>query len=340
MIAPSLGLVLGSEIPPEQLPTMVVDAELAGFGEVWLSEDCFFSGGISGAAIALSATRRIPVGLGVVSALTRHPALLAMEIATLDRTFPDRLMPAVGLGVPFWLGQMGLKPSSALGTVRDCLTVLDDLLSGREATSNGTFTAEGIRLAHPPTRRIPLQTGVAGPKMLQLSGELADGTLLSVLAGAGYVRWARDQIDAGRARGGATHPHRVTTFALCAVDEDSEVAKADARDAVAFYLAAGGANALTDAYGISDELRALLADGGPGGLAECMPDKWVDDLAVAGDPDECSRKIQTLLDAGSDHVALFPTPAENAQRTASALATHVLPRFAESSPSQERPNDG
>ena len=41
-----------------------------------------FSGGISGAAIALGATERIPVGIGVVSAVTRHPAVLAMELAT------------------------------------------------------------------------------------------------------------------------------------------------------------------------------------------------------------------------------------------------------------------
>ena len=48
MVAQSVGLVLGSEIAPERLQSMVVEAESAGFGEVWLSEDCFFSGGISG----------------------------------------------------------------------------------------------------------------------------------------------------------------------------------------------------------------------------------------------------------------------------------------------------
>lgn len=336
MVAQSLGLVLGSELPPELLPSMVADAERAGFGEVWLSEDCFFSGGISGAAIALAATQRIPVGLGVVSAVTRHPALLAMEIATLDRAFPDRLMPAVGLGVPGWLAQMGVTPASALGAVRDCLTVLETLLAGGEAGSTGTFRADKIRLAHPPARRIPLQTGVSGPKMLQLSGELADGTLLSVLAGAGYIRWAREQIDKGRARSGTTRPpHRVTTFALCAVDDDSSVARANAREAVAFYLAAGGPNALTEAYGINDELRALLADG-PERFARRMPDRWVDDLAVAGNPEECGRKIQALLDAGSDHVALFPTPAANAQRTLTALATHLLPRFDDAAVRPER----
>lgn len=328
MVAHSVGLVLGSEIAPEQLRPMAVAAEQAGFGEVWLSEDCFFSGGVSGAAIALGATERIPVGLGVVSAVTRHPALLAMEIATLDRAFPERLMPAVGLGVPAWLSQMGLKPRSALSAVRDCVTMLDELLSGEEATSTRSFEAEGIRLVHPPTGRVPLQTGVAGPKMLQLSGEIADGTLLSVLAGTEYVRWAREQIEAGRARSAsATEPHRITAFALCAVDEDSAAAKANARKAVAFYLAAGGPNAITDAYGISEELRALIAAGGFEKVEQEMPDAWVEDLAVAGDPDECARKIRVLLGAGADRVALFPTPAENAAATVNSLAAHVLPQF-------------
>lgn len=332
MIAPSVGLVLGSEIPPDQLRPMAVEAERAGFGEVWLSEDYFFSGGVSAAAIALAATERIPVGLGVVSAMARHPALLAMEIATLDRAFPDRLMPAVGLGVPGWLDQMGLRPASPLRAVRDCLTIVDALLAGGEAPSTDTFRANDVRLVHPPTGPIPLQTGVSGPKMLQLSGELSHGTLLSVLTGAGYLAWARVQIDTGRARSAQPErAHRITTFALCAVDDDSAVAKADARSAVAFYLAAGGANAITDAYGISDDLRALLAEVGPEGLGARMPEHWVDDLAVAGDPDECSRKIQALLDAGSDHVALFPTPAENAQATLAALAASVLPRFADPS---------
>lgn len=338
LVAHSVGLVLGSEIAPEQLRPMVVAAEQAGFGEIWLSEDCFFSGGVSGAAIALGATERIPVGLGVVSAVTRHPALLAMEIATLDRAFPGRLMPAIGLGVPAWLSQMGLKPASALGAVRDCVTMLDELLSGEQATSTTTFQAENIRLVHPPERRIPLQTGVAGPKMLQLSGEIAQGTLLSVLAGTDYVRWAREQIDAGGARAAsAPEPHRVTAFALCAVDEDRAVAKANARKAVAFYLAAGGPNAITEAYGISEELRTLIADGGFERVLQEMPDSWVEDLAVAGDPDECVSKIRALFDAGADRVALFPTPAENAAATVNALAAHVLPHFINAEDRTEEP---
>lgn len=323
-----VGLVLGSEIPPERLRGMVASAEQQGFSEVWLSEDCFFTGGISGAALALGASSSIPVGLGVVSAVTRHPAVLAMEIATLARAFPGRLMPAVGLGVPVWLEQMGLQPPSPLRAVRECVSALRTLLEGgRLDASSDLFTFNGVELVYPVTEPVPLQLGVAGPKMLQLSGSIADGTLLSVLAGTGYVSWARDQIGKGVATSGRrSQDHRVTTFALCAVDEDGARARERARAAVAFYLAAGGPNAITAAYGINDQLVPMIEAGGLQKVLANMPDVWVEDLAVAGDPDECARKIERLIDAGSDQVALFPTPAEHADHTIDLLARHVLPQ--------------
>lgn len=330
-----VGLVLGSEIPPERLRGMVATAEAQGFSEVWLSEDCFFTGGISGAALALGASSSIPVGLGVVSAVTRHPAVLAMELATLARAFPGRLMPAVGLGVPAWLDQMGLAPRSALGAVRDCMTALRTLLDGgRMDGSSGQFTFDGIELVYPVTERVPLQLGVAGPKMLQLSGAIADGTLLSVLSGTAYVQWARAQIAKGMESGGRNaQDHRVTTFALCAVDEDGDVARQRARAAVAFYLAAGGPNAITAAYGINDQLVAMVEAGGLAEVQASMPDAWVDDLAVAGTPAECVSRINDLLAAGSDQVALFPTPAEHADHTMDLLGRHVLPQVAAPQPS-------
>ena len=87
-----LGLVIGSAIAPEHVPSSAATAEQCGFDEVWLAEDFFFTGGISGATLALGATSRITVGLGVVSAMVRHPALLAMELSTVTSVHPDRLI--------------------------------------------------------------------------------------------------------------------------------------------------------------------------------------------------------------------------------------------------------
>jgi alkanesulfonate monooxygenase SsuD/methylene tetrahydromethanopterin reductase-like flavin-dependent oxidoreductase (luciferase family) len=304
-------------IPPEELQKTARLGERLGFSELWFAEDYFFTGGIAGATAALAATERIPVGLGIVSALVRHPALLAMELATASRAFPGRLHPGIGLGVPHWLRQMGLFPRSQLGAMRECVTSVRRLLAGEELTETGDyFTFDAVKLTHPAQERLPLYMGVVGPKNLQLSGEIADGTVVSVLAGQAYLRWLREQVAIGQERAGrAGEPHRVATFALFDVGLDGRTAKATVRDATAFYLAAMGPSALTGVYGVNDELEDMIARGGLDVVSRELPEAWVDDLVVAGDPDECAAKIQVLLDAGSDSVVLFP------------VAREVLPRL-------------
>jgi alkanesulfonate monooxygenase SsuD/methylene tetrahydromethanopterin reductase-like flavin-dependent oxidoreductase (luciferase family) len=301
-----VGLVLGSGLAPETLPRLSRLAEELGYGELWFAEDYFFTGGISGATAALAATREIPIGLGVVSAMVRHPALLAMEIATLDRMFPGRLRPGLGTGVPAWMRQMGVKPRSPLTALRESVTSLRQLLDGEEVTLEGRcFQFDRVKLTHPPATRVPVYMGVLGPKMMALSGEIADGNVLSVLSSREYVAWARERIGA---------PNRVVTFAFVSVGDKTAL-----RKPMAFYLSADRRNALTEAYGIADELEAMED------VEREMPDRWIDDLAVAGEPDECAEKIRRLLDAGSDSVALFPM-AGDPETVVRTVASEVLPR--------------
>lgn len=327
MSRPPVGLVLGGQLPPEQISETARLGEELGFSELWLAEDCFFTGGISGAAAALGVTREIPVGLGIVSAVVRHPALLAMEIATLSRMYPGRLRPGIGLGVPSWIEQMGLRPRSPLGALRECVGAVRRLLDGEELTEEGAyFTFRNVKLTYPPTRRLPVYMGVVAPKGLQLSGAVADGTVGSVLASPRYVRWAREQIATGQAEAGRGGPHPFAVFAMFSVDVDAARAKQAIRPIMAFYLAAQPRNALTDAYGISDQ-TVELARGGAAALERDLPEQWVEDLVVAGDPEECAAKIQGLLDAGADSVVLFPVPAERARELVELAAAEILPRL-------------
>lgn len=322
-----VGLVLGSHMPPGDIVAIARSAEQLGFGELWFSEDCFFSGGMAGAAAALSATTDIPLGLGIVSASARHPAILAMELATLDVLFPGRIYGGIGHGVPAWLDQMGIMPPRALSALRQCVSAVRRLCDGEEVTEDGHYRFDRIGLAHPTATRVPLYTGVVNEKGLRLSGEIADGTVLSTLSGTGYVRWARARIDEGRKIADRTDDHRLVTYALFSVDRDREVARRAVRESVAFYLSAMPDTALSRVYGIQDELTALLAEVGPDGLADALPERWISDLAVAGDPDECVEKLRALLDAGSDSVGLWLFPAPEAGRIAELTAREVLPRL-------------
>jgi alkanesulfonate monooxygenase SsuD/methylene tetrahydromethanopterin reductase-like flavin-dependent oxidoreductase (luciferase family) len=324
-----VGVVLGSHMPPERIVRTARRAEELGFGELWFSEDCFFSGAFSGIAAILAATERLPVGLGVASAVTRHPALLAMESATLALLHPERYWPGVGLGVPFWLRQLGLMPRSPLGAVRECVDGLRRLLNGEELTlDGGLFSFDHVALTHRPDAAPPVYLGMVGPRGLELAGEIADGCVLSVLAGVDYVRWARERIAAGaESAGRGSAAHRVVTYVLYSVDADGRAAKEAIREATAFYLHAMPDNALSEVYGIQDRLQELVSAGGADHVARELPDSWLDDLAVAGDPDEVAERIGRLLGAGSDAVCLWLFPLERGEEVLELTAREVLPRL-------------
>ena len=325
----SIGIILGSAIAPEAIADAAAQAESSGFDEIWLAEDYFFTGGISGASMVLGATEEITVGLGVVSAVARHPSVLAMELATLSRSSPERLVAGVGLGVPVWVRQMGLHPRSPMTAVRECVSAVKTLLAGDVLDRRGeVFEFNNVKLTYPETGPpMPVRLGVSGPNMLRLGGEIADGTVLSVCSSLRYVEWAKEHIDEGRQIAGRTDPHPITVFALYAVDEDGQAARDSARASLAFYRQ-HGPNALTDVYGISEELQVLIDQGGYKAVRDGMPDQWVADLTVAGTPAECAAKIRALWAGGADSVALFPLATDRLAEIIDLTASEVLPILA------------
>ena len=64
-----------------------------------------------------------------------------------------------------------------------------------------------------------------------------------------------------------------------------------------------------------------------GTFAERIPERWVDDLAIAGDPAECAGRLQRLFDAGSDSIGLWLFPTARATEILELTARDVLPRL-------------
>ena len=139
-----------------------------------------------------------------------------------------------------------------------------------------------------------------------------------------YVGWAKERIDEGRAKAGRTDHHRITMFALYSVDSNGDAARSAVREPLAFYKS-NGPNALTDIHGISEELADILSRGGYEALVREMPEAWLEDLTIAGTPEECAMKIRAAYDAGADTVALFPMPTERVDQLVRLTADEVLP---------------
>jgi alkanesulfonate monooxygenase SsuD/methylene tetrahydromethanopterin reductase-like flavin-dependent oxidoreductase (luciferase family) len=249
----ALGAVALPQVPPERLRAVAGAAEAAGLDELWLWEDCFWGGGIATAAAVLGWTERLRLGVGLLPVPLRNVALAAMEVATLHRLFPGRVEIAVGHGVQDWMEQVGARVASPMTLLREYLTALRALLRGERVSVEGRYVRlDGVALDWPPASAPAVLAGAAGPRSLRLSGEAADGTILTDRTPPDQVREARRLMDEGGVAAGRTGPHHVVVYVLAVTGPDAAARLAAERrrlglDAVAGSGVAGDAGAVADA---------------------------------------------------------------------------------------------
>ncbi|GAA3345910.1 LLM class flavin-dependent oxidoreductase [Amorphoplanes nipponensis] len=238
---PRIGVMFDRDRAPEELAGFAAAVQEAGADDLWVVEDLGWAGSISAAAIALAATDRLRVGIGIAPAALRNPALLAMELATLARVHPGRLVPGLGHGVAEWMRQVGAEPASKLALLEETILGVRALLSGETVTLRGReVTIDGVRLVHPPAEAPPLVTGVVRARSLELSGRVADGTIIAEGIGPDRIAASLVHIDRGRAAGDRP-AHELVVFAFLHVEEDAARAAAATRDIVATQAAWLGA---------------------------------------------------------------------------------------------------
>jgi 5,10-methylenetetrahydromethanopterin reductase len=175
-----LGFAFTPPMPPERIRPVARAVEAAGLDELWVWEDLFTESGIATAALALASTERIAVGIGLLPVPLRNVALTAMELATLERAIPNRLIAGIGHGVLPWMAQVGARVESPVTLLREYADALRRLLDGETVTVEGRYVhLEGAALGWPPLRRLPLMIGGGGPVTQRLAVELGDGLLLA-----------------------------------------------------------------------------------------------------------------------------------------------------------------
>lgn len=214
-----IGVMYDRDWAPEGLPGFARDVEALGVDDLWVVEDLGWNGGISAASLALGATERLRVGIGIMPAPLRSPALLAMELATLARVFPGRLVAGIGHGVPEWMASVGVAARSPLALLEETISSVRALLRGERVQLEGReVRLADIQLVHPPAEPPPVVAGVVRPRSLELSGRVADGTLIAEGHGPHDVESSRALVD----KGGASADHALTVLAFCSVGDDAE----------------------------------------------------------------------------------------------------------------------
>ena len=122
---------------PDEFRDAVLAAESEGLPELWIWEDCFRQSAFATVGAALAWTEALRIGIGIAPMPLRNAAATAMEIASVERLFPGRLLPGVGHGVLDWMGQVGARVASPLTLMREYVPALRGLLGGDELNVDG-----------------------------------------------------------------------------------------------------------------------------------------------------------------------------------------------------------
>jgi len=130
------GLLLLPSRPVSELVELAVGAETLGYDDLWLADERFFREAYTVLGLIAVRTSRIRVGPGVTDPYSRHPALTAMAIATLDEISGGRAILGLGAGVS-GLRELGVDPSRSATAIREAVTLVRGLLAGQTVTLKG-----------------------------------------------------------------------------------------------------------------------------------------------------------------------------------------------------------
>jgi alkanesulfonate monooxygenase SsuD/methylene tetrahydromethanopterin reductase-like flavin-dependent oxidoreductase (luciferase family) len=246
----ALGLIFPPDRPPEQLRSTALAADRSGLEQLWLWEDCFKESGIATAASVLAWTERLAVGIGLLPVPLRNVALTAMEIATLERLFPGRLVPGIGHGVQEWMGQVGVRAASPMTLLGEYAIALRSLLQGERVTTSGRYVElTDVALDWPPSPPPPVLVGAVREKTVGLAGERADGVILSGETAPARLHEVTDQLLAARAAAGRA-AEAADVVAFVPVENQLPAAQVAAR--LAEYADGGATHLIVLAVGDED----------------------------------------------------------------------------------------
>jgi 5,10-methylenetetrahydromethanopterin reductase len=263
-------------------------------------------------------TDRIKVGSGVVDCWTRNPARLASLFSTLDDLAPGRIILGIGAWWDPLASKVGIERKKPLTVMREVVESVRALLANETVTYHGEHVhLDGVELDYVHQERrpkdVPIYIGATGMKMMELTGEIADGVVLNYLVSPDYNLRAMEHLRIGAARAGRSvddidRPQLV----VCSVDEDRQAALDGARLLVTQYL--GQQPHIMKASGVPESLLEQIGEvlTWPAthdevvAASRLVPDDIVQMICAAGSPDEVRSKVAEYLANGCTSPILYP----------------------------------
>jgi probable F420-dependent oxidoreductase len=335
------GVVLQTNPPAARVVELARQAETHGFSHVWTFDShLLWEEPYVIYSAVLAATRKVVVGPMVTNPATRDWTVTASVYATLNEMYGNRTICGIGRGDSAVRVTNGAPVS--VKELRESVHVIRELANGREVEYKGST----LRFPWGASSRLDIWVAAYGPKMLALTGEIADGFILQ-LADPDITAWTIKAVrDAASAAGRDPDSVTICVAAPAYVTDGSDAGLAHGREQCRWFGGMVGNHVadMVDRYGdqggggIPQALTDYIAgrqgydynEHGRAGNTHTsfVPDEIVDRFCIVGPPAEHVARLEELKSLGVDQFAVY-LQHDAKESTLQAYGEVIMPAVAE-----------
>ncbi|WP_328603828.1 LLM class flavin-dependent oxidoreductase [Amycolatopsis sp. NBC_00345] len=304
----------------------VLEAEKLGLDVCWVAE-AWGSDAPSVLGYLAGRTERLQLGSGIIQLGTRTPVAIAQTALTLADLSGGRFSLGLGPSGPQVIeGLHGVPFAKPLTRMRETVEIIRQAFAGEKISFSGNAfeiplpgEARPMRLSSKPNEDIPIYLATLSPKLLELTGEIADGWLGTSFVPEGASAYF-GPIDAGLAKSGRVRKDldvcQGAEVAFAANDHELRTMVGSRKKELAFSLGGMGSastNFYNDAYSrqgwaeVAAEVRERWQAGDRDGATALVTDEMVLGTTLIGTEDMVRERLRVWRDAGVDTVRLYPS---------------------------------
>ena len=299
-----LGVALPAGLSPLEVVECARLAEDLGYESAWMAEG---HGGdqFSVLTACALATDRILLGTSITSVYVRTAPTIAMAAACVDHFSNGRFVLGVGSSHKVQVEpEHGLEFTKPIARLRETVDVVRKLLKDSRVSYQGeVINIQDFDLWFQPVRHeIPVYVAAVRPRMLEITGEIAQGALLTWCT-LDHAATAAKHVAIGAERVGKNSSDvEVASLISCAVSENLDEARESFRSVIASYAGRFPRyRRLMSEAGFAGEVAAVRRSWQAGEQEEAsrlVPNGLIDKIGAVGPPDWCRAKLQEYRDAG------------------------------------------
>ena len=252
------------------------------------------------------------IGSSIINIYSRSPSLIAMGAVTIDTISNRRLV--LGLGTssqPLVEDFHGDKFERPLKRMEECVEIIRLILSGKLLNYDGEiFSLKNFSLLiKPPRNTIPIYLAAVNEKMVELTWKIADGVIF-------YLR-PKSEIKSTLAKMQKQKNIDTSLQIITCVNDDSEKAMTRAKKTLAFYISVGKIyREFLASNGFENETKNIFEEYKKTDLVnnyELVPESMVNELCIAGTPNECKNQLKQFRETGIDLPIIQFNPIDNVE---------------------------